>query len=63
MLLEITQRKAGESLDVIDPPSIPITPVTPDRLMIAAGGLGIGLLMGAITLLVRRPQAPALQPA
>jgi hypothetical protein len=62
-LLEITQRKAGESLDVLDPPSMPITPVTPDRPMIAAVGLGIGLLPGAIMLLVRRPQVPALQPA
>ena len=40
LLLELTRRKAGENLDVLDPPSLPITPVTPNRLMIAAIGLG-----------------------
>jgi LPS O-antigen subunit length determinant protein (WzzB/FepE family) len=63
MLLEIIQRKAGESLDVLDPPSLSITPATPTRLMIAAAGLGLGLLLGAITLFVRRAPTPALQPA
>jgi uncharacterized protein involved in exopolysaccharide biosynthesis len=60
-LLEITQRKAGENLDVLDPPSLPMTPVAPNRLLIAAIGLVIGLLVGALTLILRRPHTPTLQ--
>jgi uncharacterized protein involved in exopolysaccharide biosynthesis len=60
-LAEIIYRKAGENLDVLDPPSLPITPVTPNRLLITAMGLGIGLLVGALTLILRRPQTPVLQ--
>jgi capsular polysaccharide biosynthesis protein len=63
LLLELTQRKAGEGLWVLDPPSLPITPVTPNRLLITAIGLGIGLLVAAVTLILRRPHTPALQPA
>jgi len=61
--IEILQRKAGENLEVIDPPSLPISPESPNRLLIAAAGLGIGLLLGAIALGLRRPRTPALQPA
>jgi LPS O-antigen subunit length determinant protein (WzzB/FepE family) len=63
ILGEIIQRKAGEGLSVLDPPSLPITPVTPNRLLIAALGLGIGLLVGALTLFLPRPHTPTLQPA
>ncbi len=61
LLLELTRRKAGENLDVLDPPSLPMTPVTPNRLMIAAIGLGLGLLLGAVTLILGRPHTPTLQ--
>jgi hypothetical protein len=60
---EIQARKVGENLEVIDPPSLPISPETHNRLTIAAAGLGIGLLLGAIKLGLRRPRTPALQPA
>ncbi len=60
-LAEIIYRKAGENLDVLDPPSLPITPVTPNRLLIAAMGLGVGLLAGALTLILRRPHTPTPQ--
>lgn len=62
-LHEIYERKAAENLDVLDPPSIPVSPLSPNRPLIAAIGLGIGLLVGVITLLLRRPHAPVLQPA
>ena len=62
-LREIIERKAGESLSVLDPPSFPIAPVTPNRLLIAAMGLGIGLLVGVLTLILRRPPTPVPQPA
>ncbi len=62
-LNEIHQRKGGENLDVLDPPSLPFSPESPNRLMITAAGLVIGLLLGAISLGFRRPRTPALQPA
>jgi hypothetical protein len=62
-LNEIHIRKAGENLDVIDPPSLPFSPGSPNSLTIASAGLGIGLLLGAITLGIRRPRTSAVQPA
>ena len=62
-LRNIHERRAGEHLEVIDPASLPELPVAPNRLAIAAAGLGIGLLLGTIRLCLRRPRTPALQPA
>jgi hypothetical protein len=62
-LNQILERKAGENLEVLDPPSFAERPVGPNRVAIAAAGLGVGLLLGAITLGFRRPRTPALQPA
>jgi hypothetical protein len=59
MLRAITQRKAGEGLDVLDTASLPTSPSNwPNRLTIAVGGFFVGLLVGAIRL-VRRPRAPS----
>jgi len=58
-LREIYEHKAGENLLVLDPASLPESPVSPNRLAIAAAGLGIGLLLGVLTLWRRRPHAPA----
>jgi LPS O-antigen subunit length determinant protein (WzzB/FepE family) len=60
---QIFQRKASAQLEVIDSPSLPEKADSPNRLAIAATGLGIGLLLGTIALFVRRPRTPALQPA
>ena len=62
-LRNILKRKAGEVLEVLDPPNTPQHLETPNRLLIAAVGLGVGLLLGAIVLFFRRPRAPVLQPA
>ena len=58
---EILSRRAGEYLDVLDPPITPQKPDSPNRRMIAIAGLAAGLLIGAITL--RRRATPPLQPA
>jgi uncharacterized protein involved in exopolysaccharide biosynthesis len=58
---DIVERKAGENLDVLDPPSLPTSPERPSRLTMAASGLGARLLVGAIILFLRRPRTPALQ--
>lgn len=44
----LEDKKAGENLEVLDPPSDPIAPSEPNRLQIAAMGTGIGLLMGVV---------------
>jgi uncharacterized protein involved in exopolysaccharide biosynthesis len=54
----------GERLTVVDPPVVPDTPVWPDRLLIAAigigGGLGLGLMLAlAIELLLHPIRDPA----
>jgi polysaccharide biosynthesis transport protein len=42
------QRKAGENLEVLDIASLPEVPTEPNRLLIAAMGTGIGLLLGVV---------------
>ena len=59
----IAERKAGEMLDVPDTASLPVAPVWPNRLVIAAIGLALGLLVGAFKLRIQRPRVPVLQPA
>ena len=44
--VEINQRKAGETLDVLDTASLPETPTAPNRWQIVAMGAGLGLLAG-----------------
>lgn len=44
--VEVNQRKAGESLDVLDPASLPETPTAPNRWQIVAIGAVVGLLTG-----------------
>ncbi len=56
----ITERKAGEVLDVLDVASLPIDPVSPNRWLLAAAGLCIGALIGAITFRFRKPGMPAI---
>ncbi len=59
----IIQRKAGENLEALDVPTLPVSPVWPNRLVIAEMGSVAGLLIGAITLRPRRPSTLTLQPA
>jgi uncharacterized protein involved in exopolysaccharide biosynthesis len=54
--------KGGElakSTEVLDPPSLPATPVAPDYQMMAAVGGAVGLVTGGLVLLLlswhRRP--------
>jgi succinoglycan biosynthesis transport protein ExoP len=43
---ELLQRKLGENLEVIDPPSLPIAPTKPNRWMIVGAGAGIAFMLG-----------------
>jgi hypothetical protein len=55
----MTDHKVGENLEVLDPATFPQTPDGPDRLLIVAAGVVAGLLLGALTLLLRRPRGSA----
>jgi len=44
----LEDHKAGENLEVLDPPNDPIAPSEPNRLQIAAIGTGIGLMVGIV---------------
>jgi uncharacterized protein involved in exopolysaccharide biosynthesis len=43
---DLIQRKATETLDVLDPPSLPTNPVKPKRWIIVGAGIGISFLLG-----------------
>jgi succinoglycan biosynthesis transport protein ExoP len=43
---DLLQRKAGENLDVLDPPSLPEQPAKPNRYAWVGGGAAISLVIG-----------------
>lgn len=43
---ELLQRKAGENLDVLDPPSLPVQPAKPNRWMYVGGGTAFAFMLG-----------------
>ncbi len=45
---EMEGRKQGETLELLDPPSLPTTPTEPKRLVVISVGAALGLLMGIV---------------
>jgi succinoglycan biosynthesis transport protein ExoP len=43
---DLLERKAGENLEVLDPPSLPVQPTKPNRWMIVGAGSVISLILG-----------------
>ena len=43
---DLLQRKAGETLDVLDPPSLPTQPAKPNRWMIVGAGVMMSFVLG-----------------
>jgi protein tyrosine kinase modulator len=43
---ELLSRKAGENLDVLDPPSLPVQPSKPNRWLWVGGGTAIAFILG-----------------
>jgi capsular polysaccharide biosynthesis protein len=62
-LQAMAEYKYGENIEVLDPASLPQTPVSPNRLIIIAIGLTTGLLLGIAALVIRRPRGHSTQSA
>ncbi|HXJ38739.1 MAG TPA: hypothetical protein VNH18_05645 [Bryobacteraceae bacterium] len=43
---DLIQRKANETLEVLDPPSLPVNPSNPNRLLIIGAGIAISFMLG-----------------
>ena len=48
MAQEMEGRKQGETLELLDPPSLPLNPTQPNRPLIISIGAAIGLLLGVV---------------
>lgn len=58
---EMEDRKQGETLEELDPPSLPSTPTEPKRAVIVPLGAGIGLLIGFVLAGVREMKDTSLK--
>jgi capsular polysaccharide biosynthesis protein len=43
----LEKRQQGERFNIIDPPSLPVKPISPDHVKISLGGLLAGFILGA----------------
>jgi uncharacterized protein involved in exopolysaccharide biosynthesis len=58
---EMEDRKQGETLEELDPPSLPSSPTEPKRAVIVPLGAGIGLLIGFVLAGVREMKDTSLK--
>ncbi len=58
---EMEKRRFGESLELLDPPSIPQTPSAPKRELIIGAGSAIGLLLGLLLAAAREMKDSSLK--
>jgi uncharacterized protein involved in exopolysaccharide biosynthesis len=58
---ELLQRKAGEQLEVLDPPSLPSQPAKPNRWLIVGAGAAIGFILGVALAGVREAKDTSLK--
>jgi uncharacterized protein involved in exopolysaccharide biosynthesis len=52
--MPVVARGTGERLEILDPPTLPQRPVSPNRLALTGGGLLAGLVGGIIIVLTIR---------
>jgi uncharacterized protein involved in exopolysaccharide biosynthesis len=54
----IEERKLGTNLEVLDPASLPQSPVKPNRTVVSAIGVVLGLMLGALSVRLRPQPSP-----
>ena len=58
---ELENRKQGETLDLLDSASLPMTPTEPNRLMIIGAGLAAGVVLGLALAAAREAKDASLK--
>ena len=58
---ELENRKQGETLDLLDSASLPMTPTEPNRLMIVGAGLAAGIVLGLTLAAAREAKDASLK--
>ncbi len=58
---DLIQRKAGEALEVLDPPSLPINPSKPNRFIIVGAGLMTSIVIGLALAVVQEAKDTSLK--
>ncbi len=58
---EMQYRNQGERLEIVDPPSLPLTPSQPNRPLVIAIGSGLGLILGLVVAGAREMKDTALK--
>ena len=58
---EAQNRKAGETLEVVDPPSLPTSPSAPNRWLIVGIGFGVGAALGVALAGIREVRDTSLK--
>ena len=57
----VTGRKQGETLELLDPANLPLTPSEPNRPMIVGGGTLLGLILGIVLAAARELKDTAIK--
>jgi polysaccharide chain length determinant protein (PEP-CTERM system associated) len=58
---DLEERKAGENLETLDPPSLPEQAAEPNRLLIAGAGIGVGIFFGVFMAGIREMKDTSLK--
>lgn len=58
---DLESRKQGETLEILDQPSLPLTPSEPNRYVIVVGGIAIGFVLGIFMAGIREMKDTSLK--
>jgi uncharacterized protein involved in exopolysaccharide biosynthesis len=61
-LVKIQEYRAGVNLEILDPASLPQLPVAPNRAVVTALGVALGMMLGALSLMLSARSQPQPSP-